>query len=703
MEYNSLSKEQQNFVDKALQGYNILVDACIGSGKTTAIQVLCNMLPSTRRVLYLTYNKLLKLDAKDKIRNYNVHVQNYHGFAYGELVSRGYHCGISDVLQSYKTHGIRSIGYDILILDEYQDIDQEISDMLVLIKQANPGLQIIAVGDMAQKIYDKTSLNVMGFMNGFLGSCYKLEFTQCFRLCAPLAGMLGQVWGKSIVGVNNDCEVSYMSLREVFNYVSTCEPKDILCLGSNNGRRSWLLNELEYKFPDKFNKRTVWSKITDNDSGAAQPDSNVGIFTTFDGCKGMERDVCVVFDWTLDYWQVRLGKPYARYEILRNIFCVAASRGKKKVIFCVNRDRDILLNAKTLMKNPGRSLNIDDMEMSKMFDFKFVEDIEDAYRSLSVKEVQGIQSEIKVPSNDYLIDLSPCIGIYQECAYFKNSNIDDYINFYFVSHPDNDGLKIDGWESWPLESKVLYLVSLETGQNRYLYQVDSFITEDAWTQIRNRLCERLDPSDISQVKCDLKFYDKTRYVFSAVGFCDVVKDDVVYELKFTAELSHVHALQLAMYLVSMDKPMGLLWNVRTNQVLEIQVPDKKVFLDKAVRAATKGHIKEYSDGKLSDLTQVQRPANTRAFAYQDKTIQFVREHSHDCYAVMLDYMADTLLGHKCSPRKAEQYFAENRISMPMSGKTFLKYFGDGLLSNISLFTEDEQSEIRKFLDVFYGA
>lgn len=97
----NLSKEQLLFVSKAKEGANILVDACIGSGKTTAIQRLCNELPCNLRILYLTYNKLLKIDAKSKIKNKNADVTNYHGFAYSALHRAGISTGVSDLIQRF--------------------------------------------------------------------------------------------------------------------------------------------------------------------------------------------------------------------------------------------------------------------------------------------------------------------------------------------------------------------------------------------------------------------------------------------------------------------------------------------------------------------------------------------------------------------------------------------------------------------------
>lgn len=112
-----LSSEQQLFIDKALQGENILVDACIGSGKTTAIQNLCNELPGKKKVLYLTYNRLLKLDAKSKIKKRNVTVTNYHGFAYKILLKGGISVGVPELIQTVIQKKPRVRKYDILIFE----------------------------------------------------------------------------------------------------------------------------------------------------------------------------------------------------------------------------------------------------------------------------------------------------------------------------------------------------------------------------------------------------------------------------------------------------------------------------------------------------------------------------------------------------------------------------------------------------------
>lgn len=387
----NLSSEQQRFVDDALEGKNILVDACIGSGKTTAIQQLCNVYPSDKRILYLTYNRLLKIDAKTKMKKKNVTVTNYHGFAYSCLIRIGLKAGISDLIQRFNTIHPPVRHYDVLIIDEYQDIELELAQMLDYIKYRNPGMQIIAVGDMQQKIYDKTTLDVPSFINNFLEEYELLEFTKCFRLSAGLAEMLGRVWKKKIVGVNKDCRIEMMGESEVVRFFAVQKPADILCLGSRTGPMSRTLNSLERLYPETFNKQTVYASIADNDSiGSVDPGKDTAIFTTYDSSKGLERKICVVFDFMESYWVTRLEKPQQSYEILRNIFCVAASRGKSLIIFVEPRDsREKMLSEKSLSTDTREDHLFGDMDISEMFDFKYKEDVEDVTNCFILRKYHG--------------------------------------------------------------------------------------------------------------------------------------------------------------------------------------------------------------------------------------------------------------------------------------------------------------------------
>lgn len=613
--YEKLSDEQKLFVKKALGGENVLVDACIGSGKTTAIQALCEVLyekyGNTKHVLYLTYNRLLKFDAQAKILTANAFVQNYHGFACCELHARGLPVSQNDCLSMYMANGIRSSGYDVLIIDEYQDINQSIADMLVAVKEANPKMQIVIVGDMSQKIYDTTSLDAAWFISSFIGTCCKLEFTRCFRLGSAYANWIGEIWDKKIVGVNEDCRVRKMSFEETYRFLSKQNPQDILCLGSNSptGHRTQMLNKLEKYHPDKFNKDTVWSNVG-NDSGDSSKESNddfikkAAIFTTYDGSKGMERDVCVIFNWTSWYWDSRSKKSGTKYEILRNIFCVAASRGKKDIIFCdYGSCGPSMLTQRQLMTPFRSNYKFSDVIISQMFDYKYTEHIDAAYRQLKVEEIRPSGDVINATLRDGNIDLSMCLGLIMEVGYFTHTDIDVYIKSWFEMNAHNQSRIIQGWEQWSTTYKVLYYTSLVTGQNRYLNQVSSLFTEDEWAQVVSRLRSELPMDCRSQVRCKLNLSSGPFCCFNAKGFCDIEYNDAIYELKFVSELARVHYLQLAMYLVATGTPYGYLWNVKDNHMVKVSVPNEGRFLDCVMTAVTKGledHV-DYYGSELCDF------------------------------------------------------------------------------------------------------
>ncbi|MCL1953610.1 MAG: AAA family ATPase, partial [Firmicutes bacterium] len=494
------------FVQLALSGKNILVDACIGSGKTTSIQHLCNCYPANKQILYLTYNKLLKLDAQSKIKNQNVTVTNYHGFAAKYIKS----VSISDLVQSFNTQKPSIKQYDILIIDEYQDLEQELANMVEYIKYTNPSIQIIAVGDMQQKIYDKTTLDVSKFIDSLLGTYKKLEFTQCFRLSSQLASKLGRIWNKKINGINDKCDVISLSQHEVVKFLAESDPSQILCLGARRGSMADTLNQLENDYRDKFNKHTVYASIADGDRGTTIPKTTSAIFTTFDSAKGLERPICVVFDYTQSYWDSRIKQPMQKYDILRNIFCVAASRGKNKIIFVKTEEE--FLSEETLSQRIDDVASFKPFNMSSMFDFKYKEDIEDCYRLLNIYSINDDIAQlydINIKNNDGLIDLSPCIGMYQEAVYFNNFNIDNQFKLLKLLGFQNFYVAIEEYKKLTtLDEKILFLTAIETRQDRYRTQViKPFVDELGKKLIIDRLSARLNKYEQVQVDCKIGFRD----------------------------------------------------------------------------------------------------------------------------------------------------------------------------------------------------
>lgn len=656
-----LSDEQKAFVDACRYGAgHVLVDACIGSGKTTAIQRLCSLPEmASVRTLYLTYSKLLKEDARAKIELPHVMVTNYHGYAYGMLRRAGVQTSMQDCIRDFNRIQPYTPPVDMFVIDEYQDIRADFAAMLNILKQRCPSAKRVMVGDLKQKLYDDSHLDVAKFVGEFLDhNAAAYEFTKCFRLGREWAAALGDVWDKAIIGVNPDHEVMEVSFDDALDILSGCEPRDVLCLGSIGGQRDAMLNELERLFPDKYNKSTCWAKTQEHEGGNS-PSRDCAVFTTYDGSKGMERDVCAIFDWTESYWNSRLSHAGVKYEIMRNIFCVAASRGKRLTLL-VKPKRGRLLDMPVLKTDPNLAVHMKDCGMKELFAFKMQEDLEECFQTVAVKQIQAPGAVIDIPASDEMIDLSACIGMFMEASYFDGCDIDRAI---LRASENNKGKfqEYPAWRGWPLAHKVLYLMYIETHQFRYFNQVSiPFVTQAQQWAIRNRLAGRLKPSARAQVECIQHFYYGEAIGFEARGVADIIdKDNTVIELKFTNGIAREHILQCAMYLQAMFYRRGIVWNVRSNEMVEVTIPDRKKFLTAVGKVATKGYMTE--DPSPPPLRQVQA---------------FYSTHKDACRQMLWDCRDD-----KIKENEIRKVFRKQGLYLPVSGRAFVSAALKGKLRN----------------------
>ncbi|MCL1995961.1 MAG: AAA family ATPase [Defluviitaleaceae bacterium] len=572
-----LTSEQQAIVTNVAVGKNILVDACIGSGKTSVLAEIYRQNPN-KKILYLTFNKLLKEEARKRLewRQGSI-ITNYHSFVMSYLKGLKENLPPIDEFLGVFVKHVRSgqivlpQNWDLVMIDEYQDINEGMAEVLECVKQANPSIQILAVGDMMQKIYDNTSLDVQHWLKGFIGKHVQIGLTNCFRLSKNHAAMLGRVWEKPINGVNENCQIEHINLAKAVELASNYNIEDILCLGGKAGLRNDLQNQLEEKYPQKFNKYTLYSDIKEKDGNATKDTSEAAVFTTFDASKGMERKICFICDFTKSYWSLRSTQD-TKYEILRNLFCVGASRGKEKIYFVAENPKD-LLDESTLKKRFDTTYR-KSYSISTMFDFKKKENIDKCFKLLQTqKKEQSDHKIIPTKTYDGFIDLTPCMGIYQEVSYFKNFDIKkEWKSIRRTEFKDKISRKFIT-EMTTTKEYAMYLTAVETGQQRYCDQVEvDFMEYEAERDLHKRIGAILPIDAPVQVPSPLDFG-----IFDVNGLCDVFYNNTPYELKFVKELKNEHFLQCACYILALGRPEGILWNTRDNTMYTVQIPDEDKF------------------------------------------------------------------------------------------------------------------------------
>jgi len=155
---DQLSDEQKHILFQIKKGYNIVVNAVAGTGKTTLILSIPLIAPR-KKIFQLTYNKSLKCEVREKIENSgikNITIHTYHSLAKKYYADDAHvDSGIKRIIENNTSPKIPLPKVDILITDENQDMTfLYFCFMIKFARDLGCKLQIICLGDNMQGLYE---------------------------------------------------------------------------------------------------------------------------------------------------------------------------------------------------------------------------------------------------------------------------------------------------------------------------------------------------------------------------------------------------------------------------------------------------------------------------------------------------------------------------------------------------------------------
>ena len=164
---NTPSEEQQIIINEIINGNNVVVDACAGSGKSTTILSCAKDLPH-KKIIQTTYNNQLRQEVKeniDKLELKNIKVYTYHAIAVKYYYSEAFDDnGIRKILRENMIPKIdlSSMNIDLFVLDECQDMTFLYFQFMVkFIKDIGKPFQLLILGDKMQGIYSFRGANTI--------------------------------------------------------------------------------------------------------------------------------------------------------------------------------------------------------------------------------------------------------------------------------------------------------------------------------------------------------------------------------------------------------------------------------------------------------------------------------------------------------------------------------------------------------------
>ena len=370
------SDEQVLILNSIELDNNIIIDAVAGSGKTTTILWIANTFPN-KKIIQITYNSQLKIEVRDKAKTMelnNLEVHSYHSLAVKYYLKEAHTDQILSNIIANDIDIINKPSYDILIIDEVQDmtplyytfINKFNLDTSKLDKSKLDKSKLIFMGDKHQCIYrfksaDHRFLTLaheiwkdnIGIENNDDSFFTELYLNTSYRVTYEIAefvnlNMLGK---KRLLAKKHGPKVEYIKCRPyAIHKIITkkiiegkYKPSDIFVLCPSVKAKTpcrLLENELVANgFP-------CYVPLSEESSLNSTIIEGKVVFTTFHQAKGRERPLVIIYGFDKSYFDY-----FARDEDPNecpNTLYVAVTRASKQLILIADENNDPLPFIKTL-------------------------------------------------------------------------------------------------------------------------------------------------------------------------------------------------------------------------------------------------------------------------------------------------------------------------------------------------------------------
>jgi len=356
LSYQKFLLNKKNAIEKLKTG-NIIIDSVAGCGKTTTNMFIGKEF-NTSNILLLTYNSKLKLETREKGRLFcvnNIEVHSYHSFCVKNYDNKCFTDEQIIKLLEKNTPSLNIYNYDIIILDEAQDINPTIYKLICKIfTDNNNTAKLCILGDKNQSIYDFnyadsryiTYANTIFNFNKLPWDNCQLPFS--FRITHEMSEFINncmmdkpRIFSKKISNIKpsyiycNIFQEPYIYIKKYLKeFGGQYEYNDIFILGASV-KKSRSTNPTPI--------RNIANSLSNNNIPIFVPNSdeekldesilnNKIVFSTFHQSKGLERKIVFVVGFDNSYYEMYNKKNNFDKNICPNILYVATTRACEKLI-----------------------------------------------------------------------------------------------------------------------------------------------------------------------------------------------------------------------------------------------------------------------------------------------------------------------------------------------------------------------------------